>query len=234
MKAKGVLVFVSAVFFINIAYSQQTELQKRESLLYLKKHKIDVVANRDGDVFRLKISDKAVIADDVYRHIAPFEKDVIGFGLYNANVSKKILECIKGMEYLKYLTVIMKTKIDDEDLKYFQSLKEIESLGLADNNITGSGLKYIKDLPLLTHLHLLGNPLKDEHLHYLAYLPNLMFLDISNTPVTDKSLQVFAKFDRPVIIVALNTKITKKARDKMEAKSKMKAAVLLYKEEINF
>lgn len=59
-----------------------------------------------------------------------------------------------------------------------------------------------------------------------------MFLDISNTPVTDKSLEVFAKFDYPVIIVALNTKITKKATNKME--QKMKAAVLLYKEEINF
>lgn len=67
----------------------------------------------------MPISDKSIIADDVYRYIVPFEKDLLGFSLYNANVSKKILECIKGMEHLKYLTVIMKTKIDDEDLNIF-------------------------------------------------------------------------------------------------------------------
>lgn len=231
MKTK-ILISIIAFFLLNnVTYPQSVNVQNQQNITFLKKKSVDVDINRDGFVYGIEFNEASLLRDNELYYIEPYLAKLEEFSLYKTTISKKILEYTKRMENLKRITIMMKTKIDDEDLKYLQNLQKLQSIGLTDNNITGSGLKYLKDLPALTHLHLLGNPLKDEHLHYLADFSNLMFLDISNTPVTDKALQVFAKLDR-VIIVALNTKITKKARDKMAPK--MKSGVLLDKSEINF
>lgn len=80
-------------------------------------------------------------------------------------------------------------KIDDEDLKIIAEdvlAKNIDSLDLAKESITGSGLKYLKDLPL-RYLSIEGNPLKESYLNELD-IPNLRHLVLNETKISDTGI----------------------------------------------
>lgn len=100
--------------------------------------------------------------------------------------------------------------VTDEALTGFQDAKELklESLILAETQITDVGLEHLKGLTTVQTLSLKGAKITDTGLAYLRSMTKLHTLDLSDTKITDAGLAQLKGLNQLQKLVLSGTKIT--------------------------
>lgn len=99
-------------------------------------------------------------------------------------------------------------KLDDQVFMYVESMTQLESLGLAQANVTGSEIERLARLPKLKTLYLAGTKVDNTAMEKLAKMTQLESLDISFTKVTYVGLQHIALLQNLRTLNVSNNPIT--------------------------
>lgn len=117
-----------------------------------------------------------------------------GLSLVGFEKSKQLLGSISELDGLEFLKLRAKGKegekgrIDDEDLRFMRSMKNLVWIDLSDTMVGDKGLEQLAGLESLEGLDLSGTRVTDNGLGHLAALKSLRTLNLSRTAIKGKTL----------------------------------------------
>jgi hypothetical protein len=193
MKATSSFV-VLAIGCFSLAFTQRDGEERAKAIKAIEK--------KDGIIsYDEKAPAKPVI--EVLFHFTPGLKDedlvhlkplrsLWNLFLEGTPITSKGLLQLDAFDHLERLNLI-KTKIDDDALKWVAKNKGLRVLGLNDTNITDKGLSHISGLKELEGLLLSGTKVTDAGLTHLKGMTTLQRLYLEKTAVTDEGVASLQK-----------------------------------------
>ncbi len=131
------------------------------------------------DVSYTEISGRDLAASSLVRHLDSLTaSEIIGMPEFFRAAAALGDKChIKDMR-------LKNCKLTDADLKEVAKIKSLVSLGLRQNNISGSGLSYLATLPQLRYLELRDNKIEKKYFDSFSAFPLLHQLDFTDVALS--------------------------------------------------
>ena len=119
----------------------------------------------------------------------------------------KLFPLLGKLPHLRRLSVEAGA-VHDDDLQYLSNLKDLKSLYLSKNQLSGGSLKLLSNMPMLEYLFVDGNPIDDQGVEFIADSPTISSLGLNETSVTDACIPSLAKMHKLFYLNVSNTKVT--------------------------
>jgi Leucine Rich repeat len=98
------------------------------------------------------------------------------------------------------------SKVDDDGLRCFESLPDVETIELGHNRaVTDDGLVHLRNLKKLQVLYLYDCNITGTGLKHFVRLPNLHVLDIRWTPITSDGIATIGKLQNLTVVALPET-----------------------------
>jgi internalin A len=128
--------------------------------------------------------------------------------LHSTQVTDAGLKELKGLNNLRWLSLMGSKGVSDEGLQELRELKNLDSLDLGYTAVTDVGMKELSELKNLTRLSLYNTKVTDVGLKELRELKNLKSLLLINLGVTDAGLKELKGLAKLSMLDLYATKVT--------------------------
>ena len=104
----------------------------------------------------------------------------------------------------------------DQQLSYAQNTATIESVNLADSDLTDAGIAPLTTLPRLRRLSMKGTLVTDDALEQLKEVETLEVLDISNTAISDAGVSHLTNHSNLKSLILSKDQVSPEAKEKLK------------------
>jgi hypothetical protein len=196
----GTLLLVVTVFCVWLGVQVNRTNKQRRAIAAIEAARGVIRYDYEYDPAGQRISDavppapkwlRQLLGDDYFRKVVTVSFATEFYGRHKELGLSKIDD--QGLRLFESLPDVQKLElghnraVTDAGLVHLRNLKKLDMLYLYDCNVTGTGLTHLEGLPALTGLDLRWNPLTPDGFATLARLKNLVALGLPAS-VTDDDL----------------------------------------------